>query len=463
MSIILLAMTYTWTSIWLCIIGTLFVLAINLSNVHCFLGQKYHPILPSFTILEKKAVVKAYSSTKGTTSTASFTNSAATTSTTKQSSGSKVRFISPLLELGYPPAVLEAEQNLTCQKPFLLYLPGFDGTLLSPFLQFPELGTTFEVQGMIVPMEDRSTLDNLRDMVVQKLLSVVTLNNNCTRPVYLVGESFGGILALEVLLHIQDQALPIDVKGLTLVNPATCYTISQLAQLGPAVAAIQSPATYTLSFIRNLLPLFLDDYQIPQLLLILSAKALPSVIDTPQREAYMGRVALSLPSTLKFMPQPTLQWRLNQWLQVGCEGTQKRLQHLSTPWNTPTLIVVGEVDKTLPSLDEAQRLSSFFNHYAGKSNGSTSKTCQVFVVKGAGHASTCGSRIDLAAVLRDRFPELQRRQSSTSSKCNVRTQMKDIAQKGTGKLYGMEPRYDGKLIGLSPFLYWSSEYYKKSG
>lgn len=452
------------TTIWLCIISPLLALLINLSHVQCLLRHKHHTILQSFSFLERKATVHAYSSTKYTSSSitifAATTSTAPNTSTTKQPSGSSVRFISPLLESGYPPAVLEAEQNLTGQKPFLLYLPGFDGTLLSPFLQFPELGTTFEVQGMIVSMEDRSTLDNLRDTVVQHLLFIVAKNNNCTRPVYLVGESFGGILALEVLLHIQEQKLPIDVKGLTLVNPATCYAISQLARLGPTVAAIQSPAAYALSFIRNLLPLFVDDYQLPQLLLILSAKALPSVIDTPQREAYMGRVALSLPSTVKFMPQPTLQWRLHQWLQTGCERIQKRLQHFSAPWNIPTLIVVGEVDKTLPSLDEAQRLSSFFNHN-GKLNSNTSKTCHVFVVTGAGHASTCGSRIDLAAVLRDNFPELQRQQSRASSTTNVRTQMKDIAQKGTGKFYGMEPRYDGKSVGLLPFLYWSSEYYKK--
>ena len=34
--------------------------------------------------------------------------------------------------------------------------------------------------------------------------------------------------------------------------------------------------------------------------------------------------------------------------------------------------------------------------------------CEVTLVPGAGHAATCGSRLDLAAVLRARFPELRR-------------------------------------------------------
>jgi hypothetical protein len=41
-----------------------------------------------------------------------------------------VRFISPLLEYGYLPAVVEYENKTLAQKPLLLYLPGFDATFL---------------------------------------------------------------------------------------------------------------------------------------------------------------------------------------------------------------------------------------------------------------------------------------------------------------------------------------------
>jgi len=59
-----------------------------------------------------------------------------------------VSFLSPLLEYGYLPAVEEHEEGSLGQKPMLLILPGFDGTFLSSFLQFPELHTIFDVRCM---------------------------------------------------------------------------------------------------------------------------------------------------------------------------------------------------------------------------------------------------------------------------------------------------------------------------
>jgi hypothetical protein len=69
-------------------------------------------------------------------------------STDKKKLPRDVRFISPLLEYGYLPAVEEHENKTLSQKPLLLFLPGFDGTFLSPFLQFPELHTIFDVRCM---------------------------------------------------------------------------------------------------------------------------------------------------------------------------------------------------------------------------------------------------------------------------------------------------------------------------
>ena len=106
--------------------------------------------------------------------------------------------------------------------------------------------------------------------------------------------------------------------------------------------------------------------------------------------------------------------------------------------NTPTLIVAGEKDETLPSLEEADRLSNLFPN------------SHVHVVQGAGHASTCGSRVDLAAEMRSHFVALQ-------SSSSPRTSMKPEAAKGTGEYFGMTERYDQADIGLNPVLYWSKE------
>jgi len=48
---------------------------------------------------------------------------------------SNFQFSHPLVLEGYPPAVNEFKANDHLKKPMLLYLPGFDGTLVCPFLQ----------------------------------------------------------------------------------------------------------------------------------------------------------------------------------------------------------------------------------------------------------------------------------------------------------------------------------------
>ena len=76
-------------------------------------------------------------------------------------------------------------------KPLLLYLPGFGGSLLAPFLQYFELGTSFEVTGMRVSMADRSTFDGLAERVVGHVLSTAG-GPSGSGSVCVLGESFGG-------------------------------------------------------------------------------------------------------------------------------------------------------------------------------------------------------------------------------------------------------------------------------
>jgi pimeloyl-ACP methyl ester carboxylesterase len=54
-----------------------------------------------------------------------------------------------------------------------------------------------------------------------------------TRPVYLLGESFGGILALAVAMR-----LPRTVHRVVLVNPATSYPRSPWPALGPRLTQL---------------------------------------------------------------------------------------------------------------------------------------------------------------------------------------------------------------------------------
>lgn len=385
---------------------------------------------------------------------------------------SRVRFVSPLLEDGYPPAVLEWERRNDYmdgrpRKPLLLYLPGFDGTIVAPFLQFPSLGEEFDVRAMKVGMDDRSTFEELKGRVVEYLRRECR-GEGGPGAAYLVGESFGGILATEVALELNRPAHGDDVelRGLVLINPATSYLRSRLYERGPPVANSQwGDAQYVVSLLTRLVPLFLDEGRaMRQLITILSSKGLPEVVNDPQREAYMGRVAFDLPNRLEFMPKDTLKWRLEEWLEWGCGVFEDRLEMLESARDMGSaaagdadtyallkasqelraLIVVGELDLTLPSLEESRRLAS-----------EVFRNARVHVVPRAGHASTCGGSLNLMGLLREAFPEVSvHGQNDDGSRATA-------VLEGTEELHGLVPRYDGAWIGLNPLLYWSNDYYRK--
>ena len=164
-----------------------------------------------------------------------------------------------------------------------------------------------------------------------------------------------------------------------------------------------------------------------------------------------------MPFVIPTMTRSTLRWRLSEWLATGCERmTSDRLAAMGRgdKQQLRTLIVAGEKDRCLPSIAEAERLASIL------------PDTQVHIVEGAGHASTCGSRVDLAALFRNRFPELildedNDTDAASTPRTHPRTAMKTSASVSTGVLFGMEPRYDNKTIGLSPLEYWDMKYYRQ--
>ena len=481
-----------------------------------------------------------------------------------QAGGKKgIHFVSPLLDDGYPPATREYEEDEYYssfsssgrrkqqqqqqqqpqrrrprkKKPLLLYLPGFDGTIIAPFMQYPALNEEFNIRAMTIDMCNRSTFDELIYYIVNYLLTECKQQSNNNDDdnygndndnVYLMGESFGGLLAIEVALELQRPSYMnygIELCGLILVNPATSYLRSNLYRIAPSIVQqnnnnsnglfIIDDLRYTIALFTRLMPLFTDKGQsLRQLYTILSSNGLPSVINTPAREAYMGRVAFTLFDRIAFMPIETLRWRLDEWLEWGASIFEDRLDmltsvRLSTTTTTTTtaaaasitttttatndnnnidttaapskitndrtvvdnysllkisqelrtLIIVGEFDNTLPSVEESHRLSN-----------ELFRNSVIHVVPSAGHASTCGGSLNLIRVLREVFPELntdnnynvdderrrrRRRQQSSSSRIG------DENDTPTKELYGLVPRYDNAWIGLNPLLYWSKEYYRK--
>jgi len=193
-----------------------------------------------------------------------------------------------------------------------------------------------------------------------------------------------------------------------------------------------------------------------QLVAILSSKGLPSVINDPQREAYMGRVAFDLPNRLNFMPKDTLKWRLEEWLEWGCGVFKDRLEMLQAARDSIDE-VSGDVDThaLLKVTDNDRRWRVGFNTAQLGGGGSVVlrviQECIRAVVPGAGHASTCGGSLNLIKLLRDVFPETNMDRSDGNSHKG----------KTTEELHGLEHRYDRAWIGLNPLLYWSKDYFLK--
>ncbi|KAL4565282.1 hypothetical protein LXL04_029370 [Taraxacum kok-saghyz] len=109
-------------------------------------------------------------------------------------------------------------------SPLLMYLPGMDGIGTGLVVHEKALGKVFRVQCLHIPVSDRTPLEGL----IQIVEEIVKIEHDLCpkKPIYLLGESFGGTLALAVA----SRNPTIDLI-LILANPATSFERSSLYPL----------------------------------------------------------------------------------------------------------------------------------------------------------------------------------------------------------------------------------------
>eukprot|EP00520_Triparma_pacifica_P004793 CAMPEP_0118660902 /NCGR_PEP_ID=MMETSP0785-20121206/15964_1 /TAXON_ID=91992 /ORGANISM="Bolidomonas pacifica, Strain CCMP 1866" /LENGTH=272 /DNA_ID=CAMNT_0006554247 /DNA_START=53 /DNA_END=868 /DNA_ORIENTATION=- len=219
-----------------------------------------------------------------------------------------ISIISPLHIANYPST--RPPPSTTQPSNIVLYLPGVDCTLLSPFMQFPELSSTFKasVYGLKISPSDRTPYNTLTEIMTSYVSSLLQ-SPACTN-LYIMGESFGSLVLLTLLTNLSSLP-PKTLSKLSLpvlINPATSYprsnlrsTLSKILSLPPYLHPVLLPST---------LPLFVDFNQILSLILIISSRYIPSPLCTREREAYMGRVATGLWNTIEYMDRDTMKWRV---------------------------------------------------------------------------------------------------------------------------------------------------------
>ncbi|XP_013613411.1 PREDICTED: acyltransferase-like protein At3g26840, chloroplastic isoform X1 [Brassica oleracea var. oleracea] len=99
-------------------------------------------------------------------------------------------------------------------SPLLLFIPGIDGTGLGLIRHHKKLGEVFDVWCLHIPVMDRSPAKDLVQLIERTVKSESYRFPN--RPIYLVGESVGACLALDVAARNPNFDLT-----LILANPAT--------------------------------------------------------------------------------------------------------------------------------------------------------------------------------------------------------------------------------------------------
>ncbi|GMH38048.1 hypothetical protein BSKO_05932 [Bryopsis sp. KO-2023] len=228
----------------------------------------------------------------------------------------------------------------TSELPVMLYLPGEDGTGLTASRQFPSLVQRFDFEAMTIPAADRTDFDGLVKIVKEYLKN--SLHPRAEgRPVYLLGESFGGLLALVVAAECKDL-----VDRVVLVNPATSYKDSFLPVIAPLLPQLPNEVYSLLPF--AIAPIVGNPIQL--LLRNVDLSAPPDVLVGQFLET-AGQMFGTLDFLGDLFDRDLLQWRLTL-MQQGVERFDKIILDVQQR----CLVIGGEEDWLLPSAKEADRL-----------------------------------------------------------------------------------------------------------
>ncbi|KAI5054984.1 hypothetical protein GOP47_0030129 [Adiantum capillus-veneris] len=277
-----------------------------------------------------------------------------------QTTDSSPRWFCPL-ECGVPPQ----------DAPLLLFLPGMDGTGLGMIRHYESLGRMFEVRCLHIPITDRTPIEGLSKLVENVLRE--ESYKTPSKPIYLVGDSLGGALALAIAARNPKMDLV-----LVLANPSTSFSNSQLQPILPLLDnlpdQIYQGVPFLLSFIMG------DPIRMA---LATIDKKLPDVDKAQALRDNLVSMLPMLPTIADILPRDLLKWKL-KLLKEAASYANSRLHAVKVE----VLILASGKDQMLPSRDEARRLSK------------TLSNCVVRYYKDSGHTLLLEDGLDLGTVIR---------------------------------------------------------------
>ncbi|MEM6449463.1 MAG: alpha/beta hydrolase [Cyanobacteria bacterium P01_D01_bin.105] len=287
------------------------------------------------------------------------------------------------------------------RKPLFVFLPGMDGSGTLLHTQLAALEPWFDLRCLAIPPEDDAGWTRLTQQVIQLIRAEVSqtespavvthsgqnleppkswvkrplkrdqlkkgqlkrgrqvTGSNKTirrsvsrRSVYLCGESFGGCLAMHVLIRA-----PELFDRVILVNPASSFRRLPWMQLGQMITQRLPSSVYRYGAL-GLVPFLIDPFRVRQQ----DRKALEKAMDA--------------------VPPKTAAWRMSLLSEFEAERLPlERMTH-------PVLLIAGGRDRLLPSKREVQDLHRRFPH------------AQQHLLPNSGHACLLEKDVNLYQILR---------------------------------------------------------------
>ncbi|XP_034706778.1 acyltransferase-like protein At3g26840, chloroplastic [Vitis riparia] len=256
-------------------------------------------------------------------------------------------------------------------SPLLLFLPGIDGVGLGLSMHHHRLGQIFDIWCLHIPVMDRTPFTELVKLVERTVRSENFHSPN--KPIYLVGESLGGCLALAVAARNPD----IDL-ALILANPATSFGKSPLQPLIPLFDVMPDQLNLGVPYVLSLMtgdPL--------RMVMTTAEKGLSLQQTVGEISEGLGALSAYLSVLSDILPQETFLWRLKM-LSSASAYANSRLHAVKAE----ILILSSGKDHFLSSQEEAERLC----HVLPK--------CKIRKFADSGHFLFLEDGIDLVTIIK---------------------------------------------------------------